>query len=223
MKVGDFLVLTGHKEAAEETHAERSEEAKRVETSRRAPITTSYQAWKSNPDHYDFPGVDTPSEEPNVLPKDLTHEEPAKTSHEVRGEAPHPPLTEEDMDANERVLSEMGVPASPEEVFEGMYVRSTGDGMGGPMYNRDLGRPVETDRAEEEQRPPESALKRQSRDVTGEQHERSEAIMFIYEEEAPDDVSLSSFKRRVKRKKREMSGLADDWAAARLVVDDLRG
>jgi len=48
----------------------RSEEAVRTDERRRAPITTDLEQWKESPGAFDFPGVDTPTQEPNVLPKD---------------------------------------------------------------------------------------------------------------------------------------------------------
>jgi len=47
-------------EQATELHTERSARARRQDEARAAPITTDYDTWASDPDHYDFLGVDTP-------------------------------------------------------------------------------------------------------------------------------------------------------------------
>jgi hypothetical protein len=48
----------------------RSQEAARADKSKRAPITTDYDQWKENKGEVDFPGVDTPTDNPKVQRKD---------------------------------------------------------------------------------------------------------------------------------------------------------
>jgi len=44
---------------AEDFHQDRSRKARRVDERRGAPVTDEITTWKSDPDHYDYPGVDT--------------------------------------------------------------------------------------------------------------------------------------------------------------------
>lgn len=48
--------------AASEIHDERSPKAQRVDERRGAPVTTDLDKWASNPDEFDYPGVDTKPE-----------------------------------------------------------------------------------------------------------------------------------------------------------------
>lgn len=48
----------------------RPEEAVSSDKGKRAPITTDLDQWKSNKDEFDFPGIDTPSRDPDVMEKD---------------------------------------------------------------------------------------------------------------------------------------------------------
>jgi len=45
--------------AASELHDERSKKAQRVDERRGAPVTNDLDKWSSNPDEFDYPGVDT--------------------------------------------------------------------------------------------------------------------------------------------------------------------
>lgn len=47
---------------AESFHEGRPEKAQRVDERRDAPVTDEITTWRSNPDHYDYPGVDTPAQ-----------------------------------------------------------------------------------------------------------------------------------------------------------------
>jgi hypothetical protein len=51
---------------------------------KRAPVTTDYEKWKGAPSVWDFPGVDTPTQQPDLLPKDLKAGNPATTDFEAR-------------------------------------------------------------------------------------------------------------------------------------------
>ena len=58
----------------------RSQEAAAADKGKRAPVTTDYERWKDNKGELDFPGVDTPTAEPTVKPKDLRQKQrPATT------------------------------------------------------------------------------------------------------------------------------------------------
>lgn len=258
---GDFWVefTEMDKARARNDAMSRSERAVREDDRQRAPITTNYETWKDSPGRWDFPGVDTPTQEPKTKPKDFMHgqqpntadvdeESEVATGSQSRkqdapsgkenfflegesGPLPASDFTQGPQGENMRdrriaqnFLAAAGVPASSEEVFKGTNTGSITNSFMGPTYNVDQG-PVETDRVEEEQEPPESALKRQSGDLTkdfGEERKRSEAIVTVFESEAPDDVSLPRFKRAVDRKQRQMGGLADNFAAAQLVAEDFR-
>ena len=58
----------------------RSQEAARADKAKRAPITTDKERWKDNKGELDFPGVDTPTADPQVLPKDLRQEQRPNTT-----------------------------------------------------------------------------------------------------------------------------------------------
>lgn len=47
---------------AESYHESRPEKAQRVDERRDAPVTDEITKWKGNPSHFDYPGVDTPSD-----------------------------------------------------------------------------------------------------------------------------------------------------------------
>jgi len=70
LTVGDFEVPSDEQEQAREAYAERSPEAKQVDSRRRAPITTDASRYARRPGKLDFPGIDTPTESPGVRPKD---------------------------------------------------------------------------------------------------------------------------------------------------------
>jgi hypothetical protein len=67
---GEFQVSSSEYEEAQEEFAQQSPEAKRVDKRRRAPITTNEDVYAQAPGRYDFPGVDTPSDDPKVKRKD---------------------------------------------------------------------------------------------------------------------------------------------------------
>lgn len=72
--VGDFRVPSAGPDKAKARHERRSEDAQRVDERRRAPITTDPDQWKENPGKFDYPGVDTPSENPGLQFKDLPYQ-----------------------------------------------------------------------------------------------------------------------------------------------------
>jgi hypothetical protein len=68
---GDFEIDRREYNRAEEFQEERSSKARRVDARRRAPVTDEITTWKSDPSHYDYPGIDTPSDEPGRQERDL--------------------------------------------------------------------------------------------------------------------------------------------------------
>lgn len=71
-RTGDFWVefAAQDKARARNDPRSRSEEAVRQDEQKRAPITTDLEQWKNNKSGFDFPGVDTPTQNPKALPKD---------------------------------------------------------------------------------------------------------------------------------------------------------
>lgn len=69
--VGEFEVDRRDMKRAEKVQSDRSIEARRVDNSRRAPVTTDFDRWEDNPSGLDFPGVDTPLETPQKKDTDL--------------------------------------------------------------------------------------------------------------------------------------------------------
>jgi len=86
---GDFWVeyTEMDKARARNDTQSRSEEAVRTDDRKRAPVTTDYEKWKKNPGVWDFPGVDTPTNEPNLLPKDVKKGDPNTADFDESGEA----------------------------------------------------------------------------------------------------------------------------------------
>lgn len=59
---GDFRVGRDQFKEAREFHDERSAYSQEQDEERRARITTDLEQWKSDPDSFDYPGVDTPNQ-----------------------------------------------------------------------------------------------------------------------------------------------------------------
>jgi NAD-dependent DNA ligase len=71
--VGDFKVELGDQDRAEarDTKHERTDKARRIDQQQRAPITLDVEKWINNKDRFDYPGVDTPTGQPDAKKKDL--------------------------------------------------------------------------------------------------------------------------------------------------------
>jgi len=78
---GEFKVEAGDHDSAEATFdtslnmgnlsdRHRTQEAAAADKGRRAPITTDIEEWRANKGALDFPGVDTPTDDPEVMEKD---------------------------------------------------------------------------------------------------------------------------------------------------------
>lgn len=86
---GDFWVdFTEMDKARARNDAQsRSQEAVRIDDQRRAPITTDYEQWRDAPGQWDYPSVDTPTQEPDLLPKDLKAGDPNTADFDAQGQA----------------------------------------------------------------------------------------------------------------------------------------
>jgi len=62
----------------------RTREAARADKANRAPITTDKEKWANNKGRLDFPGVDTPTDDPKVKAKDRKHIDPDDTTLDTR-------------------------------------------------------------------------------------------------------------------------------------------
>jgi hypothetical protein len=86
---GDFQVPVNEidKARAKNDTMTRSEEAIKQDDRKRAPVTTDLNKWANNKAKFDYPGVDTPTQEPNLLPKDVKQDDkPETTDFEARDE-----------------------------------------------------------------------------------------------------------------------------------------
>jgi len=81
MPFGDFRAEMGDKDKADATFdtslnrgelssRHRTQEAAAADKGHRAPITTDLEEWRANKSRLDFPGVDTPTDDPEVMEKD---------------------------------------------------------------------------------------------------------------------------------------------------------
>lgn len=236
---GDFLV--GHRdwENASEDQSERSRMARRADGDKRAPVTTNYRVWASDPAHWDYPGVDTPRAAPNLLPRDLMTGMYARSTTNVRttdapehgSDPPVDPIGREEV-AGEHARGEAvrrGVSAGT--LMEDPRGRVGMSAIGG--YSPVLG--GESDRMDLEERDPipSSALESQAHALESSEPVRREGeteyagdrddITFIYETTPglSGKIELHEFGAHVRRKKRKMGDIADDFAAASLVASDL--
>jgi len=172
---GDFRVESEEYEEAQEEYQQQSPEARQVDSRRRAPITTNEDRYAQNPGKLDFPGVDTPSSDPNALPKDYKRGgdfETTEVDEETEVATGREPEWQRDI-GGESVTSFDIAEEVPEGqvpgVAPGDFEMGAGESMvsmnvGGPTFNRKEERVVETDRLDQEQAPPEEALQRQSQD-----------------------------------------------------------
>jgi len=118
---GDFRTVPAAKRAAKEYNEdERSATQRAADAAKRAPVTTDYQRWVSDPSGLDFPGVDTPTDSPGVLPKDLKQQERPMLTARASGEAPITPVDRSTEDLERRSLREQDVSLAPQEAFRGV-------------------------------------------------------------------------------------------------------
>jgi hypothetical protein len=69
-EVSDFDTAEARFESSMDRGIGRSQEAAAADKGKRAPITTDVEEWKNNKGTLDFPGVDTPSSEPEFERQD---------------------------------------------------------------------------------------------------------------------------------------------------------
>lgn len=120
-KSGEFTYANAAYEAAEEYNRnERTDTERAADAAKRAPVTTDYLRWKSNPSSLDFPGVDTPTESPEVLPKDLKQEEKPSLSARARGDVPASTREVTAKDLERQELSQADLSLAPDEAFAGV-------------------------------------------------------------------------------------------------------
>lgn len=206
---GDFAVSEFEAEFVEDKQEARSGRSKDVDAQKRAPVTTNAQAWASDMDDLDFPGVDTPKENPNVLPKDLMDPNPTNLTARASDDVPAETREVSAAELERQDLSRRDISLAPDEAFRGVGSTSSRE-MGG--FNPTTGReeaPVN------ETTPPDI-----ERGETPADAPQDDLGFFYAENEDELDLTPAEFKREVRKKKRELSGLGDDFTAAGLVVED---
>lgn len=70
VRKGDYVVPEADVNRAERAFAERSPRSRRVDKKFRAPIVTSYGYWSRHQRGTDYPGVDTPTDDPEMAVTD---------------------------------------------------------------------------------------------------------------------------------------------------------
>jgi len=221
MRFGDFRVTSTEAEKATEEYSERSETARRVDKRRRAPVTTSYREWKTDPSGLDFPGVDTPEEAPKVLPKDLKRQgsRPSLTGR-ASNSTPLDLMVDSVGDqTNQQQLASAGVPASTEEVYGNAGVDMGAFGERGRSPTRKSStEPLDAT-------PPDIARGESPDPYEGQAMpfggERRDDRQFVFEEEdVGDQMTFGEFSAGVDKVKDQMGGAADDFAASRIVSEE---
>jgi len=129
---GDFSVSDYAHGLAKDYHEGRDPDSKRVDKQKRAPVTTDYQQWRSSPGELDYPGVDTPTNEPSVLPKDLQQQPKPGLAPEATGRMPTD-ISVDDPDLERTRLLNTDLSLSPDEAFGRVGGR---DGAGPPVQDR---------------------------------------------------------------------------------------
>lgn len=114
--IGDFMVMDFHLERARETQSTRSKRERAVDAEKRAPVTTDFGRWANDKDDLDFPGIDTPRESPNLLPKDLKQTQKPRLTPRARDEAPVAPK-EESIEDKKAEFAARDAPVFPREAF----------------------------------------------------------------------------------------------------------
>jgi hypothetical protein len=85
--VGEFKVEIGEKDRADARMSfslnrgiGRSKQAAQSDKGKRAPVTTDFDEWDANKGRLDYPGVDTPSDEPQFMQQDRRFNSPDDTT-----------------------------------------------------------------------------------------------------------------------------------------------
>jgi hypothetical protein len=151
----------------------RSQNAAIADKNKRAPVTTDFERWKSNKGELDFPGVDTPTESPDVRPKDLKQEQRPNTTDPERDRraVERAEVTVAETDTGLLLESEAEASATDSDVIgafvsgraesrdvsvsrgEALRGERTGSivSFAGPQFDANRERPRETDRREREE------------------------------------------------------------------------
>jgi len=247
--IGDFEVEDDEYEEAQEEFAQQSPEAKRVDKRRRAPITTNEDVYAQAPGRYDFPGVDTPTQDPKALPKDYKAGDPRTTEVDEESEVAtsNPggfdmfPEAAAGSSLEDSFMAEMAgrdVPASPEEVQDGVGAGGM-TALGGLHPSFGETRPGEEIKGSkvgagqpepqatlENVRPPETALQAQSRGEVADapdpdpEPEPVDEIERVYDEKEPD-ISYVEFRKRTEKVSQQL-GLTSEFdtlANAKMVAE----
>lgn len=217
--VGEFTPTRGAQDKAEGRFSSslnrgrgRSQNAAIADKSKRAPVTTDFERWKSNKGELDFPGVDTPSASPDVRPKDLKQQqrpdttEPTEDKRAVeRAETTigDSNLLESEAEASATDSDVVGafvsgraesrdVSVSRGEALRGERTDSIVS-FAGPQFNRNEERVVETDRRDREQEmmTPEEAFMQSGGSVAEELND-----LYADESDSGDSVPTRPYESR---------------------------
>ena len=246
---GDFMVGFGEldKARAKNDARSRGEQAVRTDERKRAPVTTDYDQWKENPNKYDFPGVDTPTQNPDLLPKDLKKSDPTTTDFQARDEQEQErreqsyPQKVDAASGKENFILETGEErllasevANQEDIDDfGVFAEardislSPDEAFGGVgvVSDRELGGNVlgEGERAPTNlDEPPQEAIERQQYGTSkylDEKENSPQAIASIYKG-GDFDISLQEFGNRVRSKRRHSDLPGDMWGFANMVAKE---
>lgn len=186
-EIGEFNVgKESDIDLARRAHLSRSQEAQASDAAKRAPVTTDASRYASQPGELDYPAVDTPTTDPNVLPKDLRQRQRPTTTEppeqpQIRSGVT--PMVEDESAAGfsdvygtvgqELRSTAAGRGPQPVNVGQERADSMVADGLGGVALDRNTGGYRETDRPDEETQPPAEALDRQGRELEAEQRERA--------------------------------------------------
>ena len=158
---------------ARRAHLTRSEQARSADRGKRARVTTDASRYAKQPGELDYPGVDTPSAEPQVLPKDLRQEQRPNTTDPERDRQAVERAEETVAETDTGLLLESEAEASATDsdvigafvsgraesrdvsVSRGEAVRGERTdsivSFAGPQFDANRERPRETDRREREE------------------------------------------------------------------------
>lgn len=70
--IGEFDVAESDFEQAQQVNQSRSTRSRNQDAAKRARVTNDFEQWQNNPDHFDFPGIDTPTTDPEKQERDVT-------------------------------------------------------------------------------------------------------------------------------------------------------
>lgn len=166
----------------QKVHNRRSERAREKDRNELAPKADSLNAWAGDKDHLDWPGVDTPralglgTDDADLPDADSVLSELAAGRSQEEQQAKQdalfrtePMSTDEELTAR---ASAFDVSLDPDRASEDRGFEESDVSFAGPMFNRNEGRVVETDRRDRESAPPTPALTEQSQMIEMDERER---------------------------------------------------